>query len=105
MPERPPATGGDREAREDRSPSTATATAPATARRRIPGSPVAGLGAALVVGVGGDDVERVVELDVDLAAVVEGDLDLVGAVLVAGLGLGHLAAARLGERRGAGAVE
>src|SRR5215216_3911684 len=45
-----------------------------------------------------DDVEVAVELDVDLAAVRAGDLDLVVALLVADLGLGH--AARLRGQRG-----
>src|SRR5215204_610033 len=47
--------------------------------------------AGLVLGA--DDLERLVELDVDLVAVVEGDLDLVHALLVADLGAGDLAAA------------
>jgi hypothetical protein len=51
------------------------------------------------------DLEGVVELDVDLGAVVEGDLHLVGALLVAGLGLGHLAAAGLLEGGDAGLLE
>src|SRR5690349_14251103 len=52
-----------------------------------------------------DDVERAVELDVDLAAVGLGDLDLVVAVLVALLGLGDLAAAGGLQRRRARAVQ
>ena len=52
----------------------------------------------LVVGLGADDLEVLVELDVDLAAVVQGHLDLVLALLVADLGLGDLAAAGLLER-------
>ena len=53
----------------------------------------------LVVGLGADDREVAVELDVDLAAVVEGDLDLVVALLVADLGAGHLPLAGLVQRR------
>src|ERR671919_1070778 len=47
--------------------------------------------AGLVLGA--DDIEGLVELDVDLAAVFEGYLDLVHALLVADLGAGDLAAA------------
>ena len=50
--------------------------------RRPPRSPRVGLAA--------DDVEVAIELHVDLAAVVERDLDLVVALLVADLGLGDL---------------
>jgi hypothetical protein len=59
----------------------------------------------LAVGLLADHVKAAVELHVDLAAVVEGDLYLVVALLVADLGLGDLAAARVGERRSAGLVE
>lgn len=50
--------------------------------------------AGLVVGAlvfGTDDLEVLVELHVDLAAVAEGDLDLVLAFLVVDLGLGDSA--------------
>jgi len=66
---------------------------------------VAGAVALLVIGARADDVEALVELDVDLAAVVERDLDLVVALLVAYLGLGHPALAGLLERCGAGLVQ
>ena len=59
----------------------------------------------LSVGLVPDDVEVAVELHVDLASVLEGDLDLVVALLVADLGLGDLAAAGVLERRGACPVE
>ena len=52
-----------------------------------------------------DDVERLVELDVDLVAVVEGDLDLVLALLVVDLATGHPAAAGVGEGGLAGPIE
>jgi hypothetical protein len=42
-----------------------------------------------LVGHRGDHGELLVELDVDLAAVVEGDLDVVVALLVVDLGLGR----------------
>ena len=44
-------------------------------------------------------LKSLVELDVDLGAVCEGDLDLVVALLVADLGLGDLAAAGVGQGR------
>jgi hypothetical protein len=46
------------------------------------------------VGLVTDDVEVAVELGVDLAPVGTGDLDLVVALLVADLGVGHLPATR-----------
>src|SRR5687768_11116023 len=59
----------------------------------------------LAIGHPLDDVEVLVELHVDLLATVERDLDLVVAVLVADLGLGDLAAARVRQRRGGGLGE
>ena len=59
----------------------------------------------LVVALGADDVEAAVELHVDLAAVVAGDLDLVVALLVAGLGLRDLATAGRLERSCARSVQ
>ena len=59
----------------------------------------------LVVGLVADHVELLVELDVDLGAVVEGDLDLVVALLVADLGLGDPALAGVLEGGGRGLVE
>jgi len=50
-------------------------------------------------------VEVAIELDVDLATVVEGDLHLVVALLVAGLGLGDRAAADVVKRDLAGPFE
>ena len=74
-----------------------------------PGSAGAVVAGALVlaaaVGRRVDHVEVAVKVDVDLAAVVEGDPDLVVALFVADLALGHLAAARLVERDGARVVE
>ena len=66
-----------------------------------PRSLLAGLVLAGGIGLLADHVEPAVELDVDLAAVVEGDLDLVVALLVAHLGLGDRAAPGVRERRGA----
>ena len=60
---------------------------------------------AVVVAGRAQDVEVLVEVDVDLAAVGARDLDLVGAFLVAGLGLGDLAVAGVCERRGARPLE
>src|SRR5687767_5677415 len=57
------------------------------------------------VGLVADHVEVAVELDIDLAAVVEGHLYLVEALLVAGLGLGDGALAGVLERRRLGLVE
>ena len=57
--------------------------------------PVLAVGAvvgALLIGLRVDDVEVAVEMDVDLAAVVAGDLDFVVAFFVAYLGAGHAAA-------------
>src|SRR6266508_4156655 len=51
----------------------------------------------LAVGRAAEDVVVAVEVDVHLAAVVAGDLDLVEAVLVAGLGLGVTATGRHGD--------
>ena len=66
----------------------------------------AGLVAALLaVAVLADDAEVRVEVDVDLAAVGTRDLDLVGALLVADLGLGHSSAAGLLERDRLGPVQ
>ena len=62
----------------------------------------------LVVGavaLGADDLEVLVELDVDLGAVVEGHLDLVLALLVVDLGLGDGAATGLRERGLLGLLE
>src|SRR5215212_12211208 len=44
---------------------------------------------AFVVGRCAEDVEVLIEVDVDLAAVVLGNLDLVGALFVASLGASH----------------
>src|SRR4051812_5921809 len=60
-------------------PSAPTAATASTRRRR----------SAAAVGLAAHDMECLVELDVDLPAVVEGDLDLVVALLVADLGAGH----------------
>ena len=65
---------------------------------------VAGL-VVLVVVLVADDPEVLVELHVDLGAVVQRDLHLVEALLVADLGLGHPAAARVLESGGGGPVE
>ena len=68
--------------------------------------PAAGASAGALTGVlrvgRSDDGEVLVELDVDLAAVVQGHLDLVVALLVADLGARDPAAAGLGERGVAG---
>ena len=56
---------------------------------------------ATLVGLAAHDVEVAVELDVGLATVVEGDLDLVVALLVADLGVRDRALAGVGQRRGA----
>src|SRR3954453_10995707 len=61
--------------------------------------------AVLMIDLGADHVEGLVELDVDLGAVGLGDLDLVVALLVAGLGLGDLAAAGRLQCRVARALE
>ena len=53
---------------------------------------------AVVLTFGADDAEVLVELDVDLAAVVECDLDLVVALLVADLGAGDASLAGVRER-------
>ena len=58
----------------------------------------------LVVGRRADDTELAVELDVDLAAVRPGDLDLVVALLVADLGAGD-AARSVGQRGGLGLLQ
>src|SRR5207342_1480865 len=55
------------------------------------------LARSVAIAVGADDVEALVELDVDLAAAVERDLDLVVALLVADLGPGDPAAAGVDE--------
>ena len=68
---------------------------PVSPRRRDP----------LLVGLVADHVEALVEVDVDLGAVGARHLDLVGALLVAGLGPGDLAAAGVLQRGGLGAVE
>src|SRR5918999_2256983 len=54
---------------------------------------------AVVVRLGADDVEVLVEVHLDLAAVLEADLDAVGGAAVADLGLDDRAAARLLKRR------
>src|SRR3954471_10256917 len=77
-------------------PSTVTATRTATGRRRRP---------VTAVGRAADDGEVLIELHVDLAAVVEDDLDLVVALLVVDLGAGHAAAAGRGERGVAGLLQ
>src|SRR3954464_8815374 len=73
----------------NRAPSAASVTA----RRQS----VAALTGVLPAGLRADDGEVPVQLDVDLAAVVAGDLDLVVALLVADLGAGHATASGLGE--------
>ena len=45
---------------------------------------------AFVIGRRAEDVEVAVEVDIDLAAVLAGDLDLVVALFVADLGAGNL---------------
>ena len=71
-------------------------SSPSSSRR------TSGVSAARVLGLPvsrvADQVEAAVELDVDLAAVGLGDLDLVIALLVANLGLGDGAAAGRPER-------
>ena len=57
------------------------------------------------VGVPAEDFEVAVEMDVHLAAVVTGDLDLVVALLVGDLGRRHPTAARVPEGDRLGAVE
>src|SRR5829696_4224490 len=76
-------------------PAAATSTAAAAPRHR---SSLTALTGVLDIGVRADDGEGLVQLHIDLPAVVEGDLDLVVALLVADLGAGHPAAAGLGER-------
>jgi transposase len=66
------------------------------------GSVVVGV---VLVALGADDVEALVELDVDLAAVVKRDLHLVVALLVADLRAGDLAATGVLDRGHAGPVE
>src|SRR3954452_8330468 len=79
-------------------PAAATSTAAAVLRRRRSVPALTGVTAGvLVVGIAADDVERSVELDVHLTAVVEGPLDLVVALLVADLGSRPPAFPRLGE--------
>jgi len=51
------------------------------------------------------DVERAVQVHVDLGAVVAGNVHLVVAVLAADLGTGDAAAPGVGERGGAGLAE
>jgi hypothetical protein len=60
---------------------------------------------SVAVALGADDVEAPVELNVNLGAVGEGDLDLVVALLVADLGAGDLAPAGVLERGGGRSVE
>ena len=50
--------------------------------------PVLGVG-AFVIGRGAQDVEVAIEVDIDLAAIVLDDLDLVVALFVPDLGPGH----------------
>jgi hypothetical protein len=52
------------------------------------------------VVLGADDVEVLVELDIDLASIIERDLDLVVALFVANLGAGDLALADARESGG-----
>jgi hypothetical protein len=61
--------------------------------------------ALVTVGRLVDDIEPLVEVDVDLAAVGSGHLHLVGAFLVTDLASGHLAAAGVVQRDCLGAVE
>ena len=58
---------------------------------------VLGVG-AFVIGRGAQDVEVAIEVDIDLAAIVLDDLDLVVALFVADLGAGHTASVGLLER-------
>src|SRR6185295_5753366 len=60
---------------------------------------------ARAVVLGAEDLERRVEMDVHLAAVGSSDLDLVGALLVAGLAARHTAAADVVEGDRAGPLE
>src|SRR4051794_40292545 len=76
-------------------PSAVTATRTATGRRR----------SATAVGRAADDGEVLVELHVDLVAVVESDLDLVVALLVGDLGAGPAAAPGRGEGGAAGLLQ
>ena len=78
-------------------PGCLEARAHGVTRRRRPSPP----GFDLVA----DDVEVLVELDVDLRAVVEGDLDLVVALFVADFGLGDATAAGVLEGGRTGLLE
>ena len=63
------------------------------------------VGSAVVVGFLPDDLEVLVQADLDLAPVVEPDLDAVGGAVVADLRLGDRPAARVLERRRGRLVE
>src|SRR4029450_13055832 len=79
-------------------PATRAIASPGRARRRAgAGSSVGALVGLVLVGLLVDDLEAAVEVDLDLAAVVEADLDPVGGAVVAGLGLQHSPAAGGGQ--------
>src|SRR3954469_10658066 len=82
-------------------PAAATSTAAAAPRRRRS----AALTVVLHIDVRADHGEGLVQLDVDLPAIVEGHLYLVVALLVTHLGAGDPAAPRLGQRRVLGALQ
>jgi hypothetical protein len=63
---------------------------------RLAGSVVV-FGVTYTVVLGANDVESLVELHVDLAPVVERDLDFIEALLIADLGIGHCAFAEMLE--------
>src|SRR5687767_3147764 len=84
--------------------STAGRYAAASPRASGERSSAALLG-VLLVGLAAHDAEVLVQLDVDLAAVGQGHLDLVVALLVADLRAGDPAATGLGERSPLGALQ
>src|SRR3712207_4313027 len=61
--------------------------------------------ASFVIGRCAKDVEVAVEGDIDLAAVVAGDLDFVVALLVTDLGAGHAASVGVVERDALGLLD
>src|SRR5215218_7087736 len=60
---------------------------------------------AFVIGRRAKDVEVAVEVDIDLATVVAGDLDLVVALFVADLGAGHTSSVGVVERDALGFLD
>src|SRR5918997_1733213 len=61
--------------------------------------------ASFVIGRCAKDVEVAVEVDIDLAAVLAGDFDLVGALFVADLGAGHAPSVGVIERDALGLLD